>query len=69
MLTWVISSSRETKLDPQSFHRQLCPGAGGCVMNSGGVYAWSDNGLLNAEGRELDSDGDARVERVGEGPA
>jgi hypothetical protein len=69
MLTWVISSSRETKLDPQPFHKQLCPGAGGCVMYSGGVYAGSDNGLLNAEGSELVSDGDARVERVGEGPA
>lgn len=72
MLTWVISSSREEKLEPQPFHKQVCPGAttgaGGCVKYSGGVYAGSGNGLLNVEGRELVSDGDARVERVGEGP-
>ncbi len=72
MLTWVISSSREEKLEPQSFHKQVCPGgttgAGGCGKYSGGVYAGSGNGLLNVEGRELVSDGDARVERVGEGP-
>jgi hypothetical protein len=73
MLTWVTSSPRETKLEPQPFHKQACPGgttgAGGCVKYSGGVYAGSCNGLLNAEGRELVSDGDARVERVGEAPA
>jgi hypothetical protein len=71
MLTWVISSSREEKLEPQPFHKQVCPGGttcgDGCVKYNGGVYAGSVNGLLNVEGRELVSDGDARVERVGEG--
>jgi hypothetical protein len=50
----------------------VCPGgttgAGGCVKYSAGVYAGSGNGLLNAEGRGLVSDGDVRVERAGEGP-
>jgi hypothetical protein len=71
MLTWVISSSREEKLEPQPFHKQVFPGTtggDGCVKYSGGVYAGSGNGLLNVEGRELVSDGDARVESVGEGP-
>jgi len=68
MLTCVISSSTEEKLEPQPFHKQVCPGACGSVRYNGGVYVGSGNGLLNVEGRELDSDGDARVERVGEGP-
>lgn len=72
MLTCVISSSREEKPQPQPFHKQVCPGettgAGCCVKYSAGVYAGSGNGLLNVEGRELVSDGDVRVERVGEGP-
>jgi hypothetical protein len=68
-LTWVISSSREEKLEPQAFHKQVCPGgAGGCVKYSAEVYSGSGNGLLNVEGREWVSDGDVRVERVGEGP-
>ncbi len=72
MLTCVISSSREEKLEPQPFHKQVCPGgatgAVGCVKYSGGVYVGSGNGLLNVEERELVSDGDAKDESVGEGP-
>jgi hypothetical protein len=71
MLTWAASSSRETNLEPQPFHKQVCPAtcAGSCVRYSEGVYAGSCIGLLNAEGIELVSVGDARVERVGEDPA
>jgi len=73
MLTWVISSSREEKLEPQPFHKQVCPGetagSGGCVKYNGGVYAGSGNGLFNVEGRELVSDGDTRVGRTGEAPS
>jgi hypothetical protein len=73
MLTCAASSSRETNLEPHPFHKQVCPAGtpctGGCVKYSEGVYAGSCIGLLNAEGRELVSDGEARVERVGEGPA
>lgn len=66
----MISSSREEKLEPQPFHKQVwTTGACGCVKYSEGVYAWSGNGLLNVEGRELVSDGDAREERLGEGPS
>jgi hypothetical protein len=70
VLTWDISFSREEKLDPQPFHKQVCPGvitgAGGCARYSGEEYAGSGRGLLNPEGRELVSDGDARVERSGD---
>jgi len=69
MLTWAISSSRHEKLEPQPFHKQVCPeGATGGGKYSAGAYAGSGNGLLNVEGSELVSDGDVRVERVGEGP-
>jgi hypothetical protein len=73
VLTWEISSSREEKVEWQPFHRQICPGrttgAGGCAMYSGGVHGGCGSGVLKAEEIELVSDGDARAERVGEGPA
>jgi len=71
VLTWDISSSREEKLEAQPFHKQVCPGgktgAGGCPRYRGGVYAGSGSGLLNPEGREFVSDGEAKVERSGAG--
>ena len=72
-MTWEISSSREEKVEWQPFHKQVCSGkttgVGDCGTYCGGVHGWCGNGVLKADERELVSDGEARVERVGQGPA